>query len=183
MGKRSSFARRKRDTYDTPASAVLPLVPFLSANQSFCEPCAGTSALSAALEKEGPAGFTCAQEWDLEPRSRAIPQRDALDLAEADLNGADLIVTNPPWARHILHPMIGHFSALRPTWLLFDTDWAHTNQSSVFTPFLRKIVSVGRVSWMQNGVSGKDNCAWYLFDQTGQFTGQTQFFGRAKSGY
>lgn len=183
MGKRSSFTRRRQDAYDTPASAVLPLVPFLRSNQSFCEPCAGTSALSVALEKKGPVGFSCAQEWDLEPRSRMIPQKDALDLAEADLNGADLIITNPPWTRSILHPMIEHFSAMKPTWLLFDADWVHTKQAAPYMAHLRKIVSVGRVSWMQNGVSGKDNCAWYLFDQTGQFTGQTQFFGRAKSGY
>lgn len=29
-----------------------------------------------------------------------------------------------------------------------------------------KIVSVGRVSWEGNGIKGKDNCAWYLFDAT-----------------
>ena len=60
--------------------------------------------------------------------------------------------------------MIEHFANLRPTWLLFDADWAHTLQAR---PYLERyctdIVSVGRVSWEQNGTSGKDNCAWYKF--------------------
>jgi hypothetical protein len=40
----------------------------------------------------------------------------------------------------------------------------------------RKIVSVGRVSWMENGVSGLDNCAWYLFNY--EIDGPTIFYGK-----
>jgi hypothetical protein len=54
-----------------------------------------------------------------------------------------------------------------PTWLLFDADWMHTRQSAPFMPHLRKIVSVGRVKWIPDSpFTGKDNCCWYLFDQT-----------------
>jgi hypothetical protein len=88
------------------------------------------------------------------------------------------IITNPPWDRKILHPMITLFSALRPTWLLFDADWMHTKQSTEFQPYLRKIVSVGRVKWIPDSkMTGKDNCAWYLFDQANP--GPTEFFGPA----
>jgi hypothetical protein len=53
----------------------------------------------------------------------------------------------------------------------------HTKQSAPFMPYLRKIVSVGRVKWIPDSkMTGKDNCAWYLFDQNG--TGQTEFYGR-----
>ncbi|WP_456389017.1 hypothetical protein [Profundibacter sp.] len=98
-------------------------------------------------------------------------------MSESDISGADLIITNPPWDRKILHPMIEHFSALRPTWLLFDADWVHTRQSAPFMPWLHKIVSVGRVKWIPDSkMTGKDNCAWHLFDQ--HTTGQTVFVGR-----
>jgi hypothetical protein len=104
---------------------------------------------------------------------------DALDVTAAavDMAGADYIITNPPWGRSILHPMIMHFSAMRPTWLLFDADWMHTRQAAPFMPWLRKIVSVGRVKWIPDSkMTGKDNSAWYLFDQNG--AGQTEFYGR-----
>jgi hypothetical protein len=100
-----------------------------------------------------------------------------MHITEDEVRGANCIITNPPWDRKILHPMIEHFSAMRPTWLLFDADWMHTKQSAPFMPYLRKIVSVGRVKWIPDSkMTGKDNCAWYLFDQNGQ--GSTQFYGR-----
>jgi hypothetical protein len=74
--------------------------------------------------------------------------------------------------------MIEHFSSLRPTWLLFDADWIHTVQSSeLVRTRLRKIVSIGRVKWIEDSAgSGKDNAAWYLFDAIK--TGPTEFHGR-----
>jgi hypothetical protein len=90
---------------------------------------------------------------------------------------SNYIITNPPWDRKVLHPMINHFAPLKPTWLLFDADWMHTKQSQPYMPFLHKIVSVGRIKWFGN-MTGKDNCAWYLFDaQTPPVFGTT-FYGR-----
>jgi hypothetical protein len=174
MGKRSNFERIPRDFYPTPPEAVAPLVPHLPAGWwSYWEPCAGDGALIEALP-----GF-CFAATDIEPRADGIRKHDAEQGVDPMcVSGADFIVTNPPWDRKILHPMIGHFSAARPTWLLFDADWMHTKQSSPFMPWLRKVVSVGRVKWIKDSPhTGKDNCAWYLFDQNSE--GQTQFFGRA----
>ena len=109
----------------------------------------------------------------------AVDKRDAMTLRPHDFDsiGTGYIITNPPWDREILHPMIEHFSALRPTWLLLDADWIHTKQSAPFMPWLRKIVSVGRVKWIPDSkMTGKDNCAWHLFDQNSE--GQTEFVGR-----
>ena len=90
----------------------------------------------------------------------------------------DYIITNPPWTREILHMMIVHFSDQRPTWLLFDADWVHTKQAIPYLPRLRKIVSVGRVKWIKDSpYSGKDNCAWHLFDKP--CVEPAQFFGRS----
>jgi hypothetical protein len=41
MGKRSDFRRVERDAYNTPLSAVLPLLQALPAGTRFIEPCCG----------------------------------------------------------------------------------------------------------------------------------------------
>ena len=60
-------------------------------------------------------------------------------------------------------------------WLLFDADWPHTKQSKNYISMCSKIVSVGRVKWFGN-MTGKDNCAWYLFDEENDKP--TEFYGR-----
>lgn len=158
-------------------AAVLPLVPHLPATFTFCEPCAGDGRLIQHVEQL--TDSACVSAFDLEPLGDDIDELDALELTEQDLEGAQLIITNPPWDRKILHPMIEHFSNLRPTWLLFDADWIHTIQSAALVRArLCKIVSVGRVKWIEDSAgSGKDNAAWYLFDKN-KFS-HTEFFGRS----
>jgi hypothetical protein len=173
MGKRSSFERIERDFYPTPLQALIPLLSHLPERSRFIEPCAGDGRLVDMLQA---AGHICAARFDIEPRRIDITKLDALSTGVT--NPADFFITNPPWAREILHPMIAHFSAQRPTWLLFDADWMHTRQSAPFMPYLRKIVSVGRVKWIPDSpFTGKDNCCWYLFDQTSE--APAQFVGRA----
>ncbi len=176
MGKRSDFPRRKNDMYDTPREAVTPLIAHLPISVQgvrFWEPCAGKGDLADGLEAAWPCGV-CTLKTDIAPRREDIVERDALDCYPAPF---ELIITNPPWTRQILHPMIEHFSAMRPTWLLFDADWMHTKQAEPYLEWCRKIVSVGRVKWIPDSPhTGKDNCAWYLFDQ--RATGDPVFCGR-----
>ena len=90
---------------------------------------------------------------------------------------ADSFITNPPWDRSILHPLIMHLSDIAPTWLLFDADWMHTRQSTEYMVRCSQIVSVGRVKWIPDSkMTGKDNCAWYLFERG---AAATRFVGRA----
>lgn len=176
MGKRSDFKRIARDYYKTPEHAVTPLVPFLKDVQTYCEPCAGDGALISHLSEL----LDCVSAFDIAPHNPNIPIKDALSLDNSDLNNADVIITNPPWDRKILHPLILHFSSLRPTWLLFDADWMHTKQSVEYMKYVKKIVSIGRVKWF-DGVHGKDNSCWYLFDQTHydpDHPRSTTFYGR-----
>lgn len=171
MGKRSDFDRKDRDFYPTPYEAVLPLLPHIGTDKSFIEPCAGDGRLIKHLEKHK---HHCVYACDIEPQADGIEKRDIL-FFDHTMPSADLIITNPPWERNVLHDMIEVFRAQRPTWLLFDADWMHTGQASPFLKYCKKIVSVGRISWEGNGVSGMDNCAWYLFidDLTA-----TEFIGR-----
>lgn len=140
------------------------------------EPCAGDGTLIDHLEKNN---MRCVFKSDIEPQRQDIAKFDAMKLDVFQILDADLIITNPPWDRKILHPMLLHFVKLGvPTWLLFDADWMHTKQSVDYLPYLRKIVSVGRVKWIADSQNtGKDNCCWYYFDS---FTkgADPKFYGR-----
>jgi hypothetical protein len=180
MGKRSTFERRPQDAYDTPPQAVVPLVPHLPEQFVFYEPCAGKADLYKHLmaiddTDDGPL-VGCSAMIDIVPRHPWVLPGDALECGVPD--GTTHIITNPPWTRSILHPMIEHFSDMRPTWLLFDADWMHTKQAAPYLWRLRKIVSVGRVKWIPDSPhTGKDNVCWYLFDA--HSAGPTEFVGRS----
>ena len=168
MGKRSDFKHKPMNFYATPDEAVLPLLPHLPKGTIYCEPCAGEGDLIASLLTLG--GHHCIAAYDAQ--IGPWKKMDATWLMEEDLCGADLIITNPPWDRPVLHQIIERCSTLRPTWLLFDADWMFTKQAKPYLGYCHKIVSVGRVKWFGN-TTGKDNCAWYLFDSP---TNETKFY-------
>lgn len=167
MSKRSDFPKIEKDAYQTiDLKAVETLVKYLPAT-SFVEPCVGEGLLVKELLRHK---FVLTNSSDIK---HGI---DALSIDEEYCSNAEYIITNPPWTRKILHPMILHFISLRPTWLLFDADWAHTKQSSELIEHCSKIISVGRLQWIPDtNMSGKDNCAWYLFEQEQK---DTIFIGR-----
>lgn len=173
MGKRSSFDRIPRDKYPTPQAGVLPLLPHLTPGQRFAEPCAGNGQLVDFLVA---AGMVNAGAWDIEPERADIAKADALKKVVGNI---DLYITNPPWKREILHPLIVHLSNQAPTWLLFDSDWKDTVQAAPFLPRCRKIVAVGRLKWIPGTKhTGKENCSWYLFDNRPYAGGGPIFYGR-----
>jgi hypothetical protein len=158
MGKRSAYPRHDRDFYRTPAAAVIPLIPHLSA-QTFDEPCCGDGELIRHLKRHG---FSCLRASDIAPQQIGI-EMDALALTDC---AAEQFITNPPLSRDILHSLIERLSDIAPTWLLLDADWAHTKQAAPYRTRCAKIVSVGRVKWIEGSkYSGKDNHAWYLFER------------------
>ena len=70
-----------------------------------------------------------------------------------------------------------HFFTLRPAWLLLDSDWMHTVQASELIKRCSKIVSVGRMKWIEGtDNTGFDNSSWYYFPQR-HFKGPV-FIGR-----
>ncbi len=171
MGKRSQFERVERDFYPTPYEAVLPLLPHLPPRTQFIEPCCGDGALIRHLEANG---HECIQATDIEPRMEGASKRHFLEYSGIP----GIFITNPPWSRPILHPLIRHLSGIAPTWLLFDADWAHTKQSAELMTRCTHIVSVGRVKWFPDStMTGKDNAAWYRFVKVP--VPQTKFIGRA----
>jgi len=165
MGKRSSFARVERDYYPTPIEAVKPLIDHLPYNFDYVEPCAGDGRLADHIGELTDGAGECLFMSDIEPRDRRVSQVDAMELDLGDPSVVDFVITNPPWDRKFLHPFIERYTFLAPTWLLFDADWMHTKQSAMYMTYCRKVISVGRVKWIEGSKSvGKDNCCWYLFD-------------------
>lgn len=168
MAKRSdgTFARRERDAYATPWEAVPPLLPFLHSQTRFIEPCCGEGKLVEHLTK---AGHICVARCDVETGVDARTTRYAV--------GGEIAITNPPWDRKILHPIIVNLSDQLPTWLLFDSDWVHTRQAVPYLDRLRKIVSVGRLKWIEGSkFTGKDNVSWHCFGPPSSET--CKFYGR-----
>lgn len=162
MGKRSDYGREKLDFYPSPYEVVLPLLPYLPDSSTFCEPCAGDLSLVRHLEKHG---HTCVSAFDVEPRAEGVRRHDASFISYADLNDAQMVITNPPWDRKPLHQIIERCAIVAPTWLLFDADWMHTKQAQPHLDICQLIIAVGRVKWIEgSSMAGKDNCCWYLFD-------------------
>jgi hypothetical protein len=166
MAKRSDFERISKDKYRTPPEAVLPLLPHLRPRTHFVEPCAGDGRLARHLEDHG---HRCLAAYDIEPEGRWVPAAPEVRRADASLlrwtrPGDAIWITNPPWRRDWLHPIILNLCQQAPAWLLFDADWAHTIQWIPYKPYCRKIVSAGRIEWIEgSGQTAKDNAAWYLF--------------------
>ena len=174
MGKRSDFERLPRDFYPTPYEAVMPLIPHLLPGTAYIEPCAGNGALIEHLDR---SGLSCLWGVDIEPQWPIARVGDARTMRYAD-SEAEFFITNPPWDRKILHPIIENLSDQLPTWLLFDADWMHTKQAAPFMDRLRAVVSVGRLKWIPDSkMTGKDNCCWYLFGKPDPL-GSTVFYGR-----
>lgn len=174
MGKRSNFERVERDFYPTPKEAVVPLVGHLPPKGfTYEEPCAGAGDLVNALLELAPQAILN-EAYDIQPRHISIVPGDALTI-KAKVT-TDFYITNPPWDRKLLHPIIENLSQQRPTWLLFDANWMFTKQAVPYLSFCHKIVTIGRVKWIKDSKhTGKDDSCWYLFDKS---QAPTQFFGR-----
>lgn len=165
MGKRSTghFDRLPRDLYDTVPAAVPPLLPYLAPGTEFAEPCAGNGALIDLLIA---AGHRCVWATDINPRREDIGTLNAMTLPKIGARNvhAKVIITNPPWTRSVLHPLIDRLSAVWPCWFLFDADWVHTRQSVDLFPRCSRIVPIGRLKWIPGTKHvGKDNSCWYEF--------------------
>lgn len=161
-------ARRKNDFYRTiDARAVDALLPHVPPGTVFAEPCAGAGDLIQLLEA---AGMVCDWALELGPQDPCLRNRwpigigNALQLRREDLGSASIFITNPPWQRAMLHPIIRHLAAIAPTWCLFDTGWMASGQAAPFAPLCSDIVPVGRLKWFADSEhDSTDDCAWYRF--------------------
>lgn len=178
---RTMRKRNPRDYYPTiDPRAAARLVSHLKAGQAYVEPCAGGGHLIDLLAVHG---MRCMVAMDIEPQEPGSGRGDVTRGNALEISGAARcpqtgqrlpFITNPPWDRKVLHPLIAHLSAIAPTWLLFDAAWKETAQAARFGPICAKIVSVGRLRWVPDSPhQSTDDCSWYLFDAAHQ--GATEY--------
>ena len=168
MGKRSDFKRLERDNYATPAAAVVPLLRRLAPRTPFIEPCVGEGRL---VEHLTAAGHVLVSAHDL-----PVDARTARYAVPSDA----CFISNPPYfgRPRDLHPLICNLSSQAAvTWLLLPADWLHNVSSAALMPRLRRVVSVGRVRWIEGTrFTSKDNVCWMRF--SGPAHTPTIFIGR-----
>ena len=168
------FEKRPRDFYATPAKAALPLELFLPPTFTFAEPCAGDGALVGHLEG---FGGSCLLPLDIEPQADWITRGDANNLNDEAVEYCDFIITNPPFTWNVLKPLMEKWIDLRPTILLLPADFMHNVRFGPFLTYCEKIVSIGRVKWIEGSKGGGvENYAWMFFNQHNNKP--TEFYGR-----
>lgn len=159
MTKRADkkFEPKARSFYATPASAVLPVVPFLVRDgiQTFAEPCVGDGRLVNHLTNHG---FRCVAQGDINDNFRT----DATQWDRDDFKGADAVITNPPWDDWIMPSIMVHQSFFVPCWFLVYWDWlANIGVSHLVESLVTDAVPIGRVKWIADSPSvGFDNACW-----------------------
>jgi len=176
MGKRSDYNKVPKDYYPTTDPNAIPtrFVDFIR-GKSYAEPCCGTGDLTDLLVDV----VTCKWESDVEDRGCG-KVKDAMDLTPEELSGCDLIITNPPFSRDVLLPMLDHFISLKPTWLLLPADYMH---NKYFSPYMKKcsrVISVGRLKWFKDSKhTSTDNFCWYFWPKGTTGGDHTIFIGRS----
>lgn len=175
MGKRSSFERVAQDKYmTTDPRPVRMLQPHLPRGIKYAEPCAGRGDLIKSLKWHG---HECVYASDIKPGRKGIERRDAMTLDKRWRRSAaaQMFITNPPWTRSIMHRLMIHLPSLLDTWMLLDSDWAHTVQAFPYLDRCSHMIAVGRVRWFNN-LGGLENSAWYFFPHR-PHTGGPRFTG------
>jgi hypothetical protein len=173
MSKRTNFDKIPKDFYPTfDKSALVPAFVNDISEKTYAEPCCGEGDLVNLLSRIA----VCKWQSDLENRGYGVV-KDAMEVSISDIADVDMIITNPPYTKSIVLPMIDHFTALKPTWLLLPADWMH---NIYFKPYLgkcSKIISIGRMSWMRNTkMKSTENYCWYFWED--MENKNTTFIGR-----
>lgn len=167
MAKRTntdSATENPSNWWPTPSAAVVPLLEplrddVMASRGRFIEPCAGDGALVDVLVFNN---FECAVAFDTAPRRDDIRKGNA---ARITIHSRVIpFVTNPPWAQHLLEPILANLVGKAPVWLLLPLDMATNLWTNPYMRHVNKLVPLGRVSWMNNGRAGMENSAWFRFD-------------------
>ena len=175
MGKRSNFPKKDKDFYGTVDEKVLKKA-FLDhiRGSTYAEPCWGEGDLEDLLK--GVA--TCKWRSDLRDTSPVSKQMSAIEITSWDLKECDYIITNPPFTKSVLLPILDHFISLKPTWLLLPADYMHNLYFRPYMDKCTKVVSIGRICWFPSDgkrVASTDNFCWYYWPKNASGDSDTYF--------
>jgi len=169
VGKREANKKEKspRDYYSTiDPDAIKPLLPYLH-DKKYYEPCGGSGELITLVNALSNA--KCLGSCDIHPLKEGIIQKSCMSLSQKDLLGVDFLLSNPPFTKENLLPMIDHLASLKPTWLLLPADMLHNLYMVQHLRYCDIVLSVGRLCWFPDEkgkfVKGVDNYCFYRFDK------------------
>lgn len=176
MGKRSDKERIPHDFYAT--TDLKALAPEFTKNirgKSYAEPCYGEGDLENLLRDFA----LCEWRSDIRTTTSGCYTLDASCLSKESIDRCDLIITNPPYTRNVLLPMIEKFISLKPTWLLLPADYMHNVYFGDYMSRCSKVVSIGRLKWFKDSPhTSTDNYAWYYWKYKADTETETVFYGR-----
>lgn len=158
-------ARHPRDFYPTiDRRCVPPLVAMMRAlgayPSRFAEPCAGAGDLVDLLAVGAP-DLVCEWQSDMLPQRRHVAVQDALLLSAPDLRGIDCLITNFPWRRAMLHPLIAHLAEMIPVYTLLDSGWMATGAAvQLGERYCTDIITCRRLKWFSNRTLDIDPKGW-----------------------
>jgi hypothetical protein len=176
MSKRSDFEKVPKDFYPTTDPKAIPpkLVKFIR-GKSYAEPCYGEGDLEDLLMDVA----TCRWRSDIRETVGSSKVVDAMCLSKEDIARCDYIITNPPFSRDVLLPLIDHFVSMKPTWLLLPAGYMN---NIYFGPYMRKcskVVSIGRIKWFKDSKhTSTDDFCWYFWVKGATTDTRTEFYGR-----
>jgi len=146
VSKFSSFERIDKEFYPTIDPKSIP-PNFLKhiKGKTYAEPCCGAGDLINLIGDNA----VCRWKSDLNPAGCGVAW-DAMKLSKNELEKCELIVTNPPYLKDVLLPLISHLSSLRPTWMLLPADIMHNGYMVEPMKKCERVVSIGRLYWFVN---------------------------------
>lgn len=181
MSKRSDFPKVEKDFYRTCDGKAIPpkLVEFIR-GKTYCEPFYGQGDLEDLLMDIA----TCTWRSDIRETVGCSKVMDAMCLAKEDVDRCDLTISNPPYTKSVLLPLIDHLVSLKPTWLLLPADMVH---NKYFVPYMKgcsKVISIGRLCWFPKDgkrVASTENYSWHFWPKGSLGSGdniETVFYTR-----
>jgi hypothetical protein len=164
--RRSRYLKKARGLYETrEPRAVEALSTYLPPGSRFIEPCAASGRLRGHLIAH-PNGYTCDRASDIVPLASDVERKDVFSYTSADVAPGAAFITNPPYDRDVLDPLIAHLSDVAPTWLLLYVGWLFAQESAPLCDRMRFIVPLGhRPRWFDGKGSETRDFAWVLFGQ------------------
>ena len=176
MSKRSNFDKVPKEFYPTTDPKAVPtkLAEFIR-GKTYAEPCYGNGDLEDLLMDVA----TCEWRSDIRETVGSSKVMDALCLSKEDIARCQLIVTNPPFSKDVLLPLLDHFISLKPTWLLLPAGYMN---NIYFGPYMKRcsrVVSIGRLKWIKDSKhTSTDDFCWYFWPKGSTEDMRTIFYGR-----
>lgn len=170
---RSNFEYRKNNFYETPTWCVDTLLAYWKPDvKRIWEPAAGGHKIVNALKSHG---YEVVSSDIAEYGVKHDLILDFLNKDQTNPFGVDTIITNPPYGPSNAQAVKFARNALmtdgikRVAMLLtakFDFGSTRTDLFQNNPAFVGKIALLDRISWADNGKTGTEDHAWYLWDKS-----------------